>query len=201
MNLNSLLHLNGKKLILASGSPRRSSLLSLVGFNFEIITSDINEDDEKYTIPEVYVLELSQKKAARVAEKINDGFIVGADTIVVLDDKILGKPRNAKHAKKMLQTLSGRTHTVVTGFSIIEKPSGRVVNEYEKTDVTFRELSEDEIDAYVKTKSSLDKAGAYGIQDHGAVFVSRVNGCFYNVMGFPISRFYASFQSFIQMFN
>lgn len=198
MNLNSLLNLDGKKLILASSSPRRSTLLKLVGFDFEVIASELAEGDEEYTVPEVHVLELSRKKALKVAENIKDGLIIGADTIVVLDDTILGKPANSKHAKEMLRQLSGQTHIVYTGFTIVEKPPGNIVSDYEKTEVSFRELEAEEIEQYVKTESSLDKAGAYGIQDHGALFVSKVNGCFYNVMGFPVTKFYKTLRSFLE---
>jgi len=184
------LGLREKRIVLASASPRRASLFELAGFRFEVQPSEINERDEVYTIPEVQVLELSQKKAWKVAETTKDGLVIGADTIVVLDGRTLGKPENADNARAMLRDLSGRTHIVFTGFTIIEQPAGEIVSDYERTEVTFRALSDSEIDAYVETGSPLDKAGAYGIQDHGALFVSKVSGCFYNVMGFPLSRFY-----------
>ncbi|HEX9652136.1 MAG TPA: Maf family protein [bacterium] len=193
-----LVNLNGKRLILASGSPRRSQLLKLIGLDFEVIDSKVNERDEEYTIPEVHVLELAQKKAQKVAENITDGIIIGADTIVVLDNEILGKPDSATAAQKMLRQLSGQTHRVYTGFALIERPSGTILSDYEQTQVTFREIADDEIAHYVATESPLDKAGAYGIQDQSAVFVSRIDGCFYNVMGFPLAKFYWRLQSFLK---
>lgn len=197
MNINTLLNLNGKRLVLASASPRRAYLFELVGFDFEVMVSDVDEDNEEYSMPEVHVLELSQKKAWKVAETIKDGLIVGADTIVVLDKEIFGKPGNADEAAQMLRRLSGRTHTVYTGFTIIEKPGGKIASDYDRTDVRFRHLSQQEITEYVKTRNSLDKAGAYGIQDQGALFVSGVNGCFYNVMGFPVTKFYETLRRFL----
>jgi septum formation protein len=192
-----VISLNGKRLILASSSPRRAQLLKLIGLEFEVVASQLNEDEEIYTIPEVHVLELAQKKALKVAETIDDGVVVGADTIVVLEGEILGKPASAREAHKMLRQLSGKTHTVYTGFALVERPSGNMLSDYERTQVTFRELTEEEIARYVNTESPLDKAGAYGIQDQSAVFVTRVHGCFYNVMGFPLAKFYTRLQSFI----
>ena len=199
MNTNRLLNLNGTKVILASGSPRRKSLFELMGFEFEVITSDVDEKEEEYIYPEVKVLELSYKKAAKVAENVKEGIVVGADTIVVLDDNVLEKPEDNQQAKKMLRTLSGRTHTVYTGFSILQKPEGRCVSEYSKTEVSFRDLKDDEIDAYIATKSPFDKAGGYGIQDFGALFVNKVDGCFYNVMGFPVTKFYSTMRQFMNL--
>lgn len=193
-----MLNLNGRKLILASASPRRANLLKLLGLDFEIIDSHLNENEESYTMPEVHVLELAQKKALKVADKIGEGVIVGADTIVVLNKKILGKPKNVREAKIMLAELSGKTHSVYTGIAFVEKPSGNSFSDYEKTEVTFRELQQNEIDEYVKTGSPLDKAGAYGIQDLSAVFVTKVDGCFYNVVGFPITKFYNAMRDFLK---
>lgn len=198
MNINKLLNLNGTKIILASGSPRRKSLFELMGFNFEVITSNVDENEEEFVYPEVKVLELSYKKAMRVAENVSEGIIVGADTTVVLDDEVLDKPENEKQAKTMLRQLSGHTHTVYTGFTMLKKPDGRSVSEYDKTEVTFRDLDDDEIDAYIATKSPFDKAGGYGIQDFGALFVQKVNGCFYNVMGFPVTKFYSTMRRFLE---
>ncbi len=197
MNLNQLLKLDDRPIILASGSPRRASLFELMGLQFEVQVSDVDENSEEYLVPEVHVLELSYKKASKVAEVSNDGLIVGADTIVVLDDETLGKPSDRKDAHKILRRLSSRTHAVYTGYTIIEKPSGRSTSEYARTEVTFRELTDIEIEAYIATGSPMDKAGAYGIQDHGALFVTKVEGCFYNVMGFPITSFYQTLTRFL----
>lgn len=196
-----MLNLNGHRLILASSSPRRAELIKLFGVTFEIIHSEVDEENEHYTMPEVQVLELAQKKAFGVAAKINRGFIIGADTVVVLDNEILGKPRNSSDAKKMLSRLSGKSHTVYTGYAISHEPSGEMISDYEKTEVRFRDLSFDEIEAYVKTGNPLDKAGAYGIQDQSAIFVKSIDGCFYNVMGFPISKIYQRLSFFAEKYN
>ncbi len=192
-----MIDLNGKRLILASSSPRRAQLLKLIGLEFEIIESKLNERDEVYTVPEVHVLELAEKKARKVAENISDAIIVGADTIVVLNNQMLGKPQTTNEARAMLRKLSGKTHTVYTGLAIIDKPSENVISDYERTRVTFRELNDQEIEQYVQTQSPMDKAGAYGIQDQSAVFVTKIDGCFYNVMGFPLAKFYQTLQTFL----
>ena len=198
MNEGSFLNLDGKKLILASASPRRENLLKMIGFDFERVDSQIDEQSEVYTIPEVHVLELAQKKAFKVAEKINSGLIIGADTIVVLNNIILGKPKDAKQAKEILKQLSDRTHTVYTGFTIVEKPSGGMVSEFEKALVSFRKLEDEEIIRYVQSGSPFDKAGGYGIQDQGALFVEKIDGCFYNVMGLPLTKLYQALGKFIR---
>ena len=198
MNNSSFLNLDGKKLILASASPRRENLLKMIGFDFEVVDSQVDEQSEVYTIPEVHVLELAQKKALKVAEKIKSGLIIGADTIVVLNNQILGKPKDAKQAKEILRQLSDRTHTVYTGFTIVEKPSGEMVSEFEKTLVSFRKLADAEIVRYIQSGSPLDKAGGYGIQDQGALFVEKIDGCFYNVMGLPVTKLYQALGKFIR---
>ncbi len=196
-----MLNLYGKKLILASISPRRAQLLRLIGLEFEVRDSQVNECNETYSIPEVHVLELAQKKALKVAENLKEGLIIGADTIVVIDNNILGKPRNTSQAAEMLRQLSGRIHTVYTGFAVVDKPSGMMICDYEKTQVTFRSIGNEEIEQYIKTDNPLDKAGAYGIQDKSAIFVNKVNGCFYNVVGFPLTKFYVLLRSFCNKIN
>lgn len=124
-------------------------------------------------------------------EKVNKGIIITADTIVVLEKKILGKPINKKDAYHILKTLSGKTHTVYTGYSIYNFMNNKLISEMEKTKVTFRELTEKEIKEYINSGSPMDKAGAYGIQDDfGAVFIKKINGCYYNVVGLPLSKLY-----------
>ncbi len=189
--------LNGS-LILASESPRRAQLLSLVGFHFEVRPSKIDEDSIQETDPVRHVLFLSLAKATEVAKDIDRGLVVGADTIVVLDKHILGKPANAEEASDMLRRLSGRTHRVYTGFAIVEKPGGRIASDYEMTKVRFRDLRDWEIESYVRTQNPMDKAGAYGIQDQSAVFADRIEGCFYNVVGFPLTKFYTTLLAFVQ---
>jgi len=137
-------------------------------------------------------------KASEVAARLQKGIVIGADTIVVLDHHVLGKPTSKDDAKRMLKLLSGREHSVYTGFALIDVESKKHVAGVEETKVRFRKLEEHEIIAYVNSGSPMDKAGSYGIQDDfGAVFVEKVNGCFYNVVGFPLARFYSTLQRFI----
>jgi septum formation protein len=187
----------GKRIILASASPRRSNLLKQIGMQFSVDESNVPEDTAGYDSPGEIVLDLSRKKASEVASRYDEALVIGADTIVVLDGEVLGKPVDAPDAARMLRLLSGRTHEVYTGFCIIEKPGGRSAADLEKTSVTFRPLSGEEIEAYVRSGSPMDKAGAYGIQDDfGAIFVERIEGCFYTVVGFPLTRFYMRFKEF-----
>jgi septum formation protein len=188
-----------KKLILASASPRRQLLLRQIGLQFEVRESGAEETVPDGTHPEAYVKMLSERKASAVAAHERHAIIIGADTIVVINDTILGKPQDNAEAAKMLKTLSGRTHKVYTGFTLLDRPSGKMTSAVEVTNVTFRTLDDDEIEAYVNSGSPMDKAGAYGIQDdYGAVFVSRIEGCFYNVVGFPLAKFYITLQQFQQ---
>ncbi len=187
-----------KRLILASSSPRRQHLLRQLRLAFETMPSDVDEDLGNPADPEQHVRSLSFQKASAVAGRIPDGIIIGADTIVVMDHHILGKPKSADHAVAMLENLSGRSHEVFTGFTLFDKPSGRSVTEVERTIVKFRPLKTTEILEYVAGGSPMDKAGAYGIQDDmGAIFVESVHGCFYNVVGFPLTRFYLTLQKFL----
>jgi septum formation protein len=185
------------RLILASSSPRRANLLRQLGLEFEIIPSSVEENVNGYRSPIRLVTSLAREKAAEVASKVASGVIVGADTVVVLDGKQLGKPRDAAEAKQMLTLLSGREHCVYTGFTLLHMPSRQSITDYEVTRVKFRLLSPEEVEAYVRSGSCFDKAGAYGIQDDfGAVFVERIDGCYYNVVGFPLTKFYLTWQEF-----
>jgi septum formation protein len=184
--------------ILASQSPRRAQLLSLIGLQFRIVPSEFDESSLNETDPIKHVMKSSCAKAQDVAGRSNNGTIIGADTVVVLDGNILGKPSDEAHAIEMLHRLSGRTHEVFTGFTLIQMPEGRAISAYERTKVHFRELEDWEIADYVDSKSPMDKAGAYGIQDQSAVFVDRIDGCFYNVIGFPLTKF---FKTCVEFFN
>ena len=175
------------KIILASASPRRRELLAQIGLEFEVITSDTDESFENSMPVEEIVKKLALEKAHAVAEQVSDNsIIIGADTVVYYDGIILGKPQNEAQARDMLTMLSGNTHQVLTGFAVIRLGDNKVVAHYEKTNVTFRLLSEDEIDNYIKTKEPFDKAGGYGIQGLGATFVSGINGDYNNVVGLPL---------------
>lgn len=187
-------------LILASKSPRRKKLLEQIGLSFSIMESDINEDSFPLNIdPCDYAMKLAKLKANDIATKISEPTLVlGADTIVVIDGKILNKPADSDNAVAMLSQLSGRTHTVYTAISLVESNSVVSLTDIAATDVTFRNLSKEEILAYVSTGSPLDKAGAYGIQDDfGAVFVSHINGCYYNIVGLPLELLYRMLHNYM----
>jgi len=176
---------------LASKSPRRRKLLKQLNINFKSFSVDMNEVIHPKEAPSKAVLRLSKEKLVLAKEKIKKGAIITADTIVVLDDKIIGKPLNKKDAFKILKTLSGKTHIVYTGYSLYNSFNKKSISEFEKTKVTFRHLTDQEINEYIDSGSPMDKAGAYGIQDDfGAVFISKINGCYYNVVGLPIAKLY-----------
>lgn len=179
-----------RKVILASKSPRRKELLENIGLKFAVAVTDTNEDIvPKNLEPGLYVRELSLLKAnaaAKLADK--HAFVIGADTVVVSDGEILGKPKDKEDAFRMLSSLSGKTHSVYTGVTVVNTDDMSAVSEYEKTDVTFRELTHGEIEYYINHFSVLDKAGAYGIQEYASVFVSRIEGDYFNIVGLPLCR-------------
>lgn len=176
------------KLILASTSPRRAEILRREGIEFEILIPENIEKDELFGDPVSYVLELSRKKAESVAKKVEDGLVLGADTIVVLDDKILGKPKDKKEAKSILKSLSGRYHKVYTGITLIHKKSGKTESDYGCTKVKFNQLKKEDILKYIATGEPLDKAGAYGIQGMGSFLVENIEGDLDNVIGLPLKK-------------
>lgn len=186
-----------KPLILASQSPRRAQLLRHFGFEFDVIPANIDETADASAFPEKLAVDLARQKAQAVADQIKNGFVVGADTLVVLSGEILGKPRDATEAREMLHFLSGNTHEVFTGFAIISRPENLSVIGWERTAVTFRELEDWEINRYIEIDHPFDKAGAYGIQDTSALFVESIHGCYYNVVGFPLTKFYVSLKSLL----
>lgn len=175
-------------MILASASPRRKEILENFGFSFKTITKSVEETSYKGTIEE-RIKEIAEKKARAVAEEFPNENVVGADTMVILDKKILGKPHNKEEAFCMLKSLSGKSHEVITAFSIININKNVVYSDFEVTKVFFKDLSDNEINWYIDTKEPMDKAGAYGIQGKGALFVEKIEGDFFSVMGFPIGKF------------
>lgn len=182
-----------QRLILASQSPRRKFLLQNLGLSFDIIPANIDEDNLPEGItPREVPKYLSQEKAKHVAKKVDgECIIISADTIVAMCDEILNKPTDEADAKRILSKLSGNTHTVFTGVTLINTKTGKMISDVQESQVTFRLLDAKEIDYYISTGSPMDKAGAYGIQDDfGAVFVSRVCGCYYNIVGLPLEMFY-----------
>lgn len=191
-----------KPLILASQSPRRVALLRQIGLAPRIIPSGIAEEFDLSTSPAQNAMRLAHTKALDVGRGVTNAIVIGADTVVVLDGEYLGKPKDPSDATNMLERLSGKTHVVVTGVAILDRPSDRSVVQNEETRVTFRSIPREEIEAYVGQGSPMDKAGAYGIQDdYGAVFVSRIEGCYYNVVGLPLSKFHMMLQEFISQLD
>ena len=175
-------------IILASASPRRSELMTLAGFRFDVICADIDEIVPEKALPQEVVMSLALQKAQAVAKDHRKSAVVGSDTVVALDGKILGKPHSESEAAEMLRSLSGRIHKVFTGVAIV--CGEKVTSFFEETEVEFYPLTDQEILDYVATGEPMDKAGAYGIQGRGAVLVKRINGDYFNVMGLPISKVY-----------
>ena len=178
---------NKPDIILASASPRRKALLEMLGaHSLTVIPAKGEEKIDPALTPEALVKVLSRQKAAEVAAEhaLANAVVIGADTVVVLDGAVLGKPKDEADAKRMLTALSGRSHTVWTGITAIR--GGTSLSRAERTEVFFRPLSEREIDAYIATGEPLDKAGAYGAQDMASLFVERIDGDFFNVVGLPL---------------
>ncbi|MFH1638004.1 MAG: Maf family protein [Candidatus Woesearchaeota archaeon] len=176
-----------RRIILASTSKRREELLKLLDLKFEVIPSSYEEDMSLELPPEGLVKTFALGKAKDVAKK-EKGVIIGVDTIVVHDKKNIGKPKDSEDAKRMLKKFSGKEHHVYSGIAIIDTETGNEIVDHEVTKVFLREMSDEEIDSYVATKEPLDKAGAYGIQGIGSIFVSRVEGCYFNVVGLPLAN-------------
>ncbi|KEO82686.1 hypothetical protein EL26_14060 [Tumebacillus flagellatus] len=175
-------------LILASGSPRRKELLGGLGLTFDILVSEADESFAPGLSPVEIVQELAYRKASVVANTLSGGIVVGADTIVVCDDDILGKPSDAEDAKRMLRRLSGRSHTVYTGIALVDAGEpGRMVRDVSGTEVRFKPLTDEQIDAYVATGEPMDKAGAYGIQGKASQFITGITGDFFTVVGLPVA--------------
>ena len=198
--------MNNKKIILASGSPRRRELLSQIGLSFTVRVSEADEHTEE-TKPEKLVCILSERKALAVWDELTEeekkeSILIGADTVVAVDDRILGKPADETEAFRMIELLQGRSHQVYTGVTILRQGGLQPLEEgtgtcgiqkkqfFEKTDVLVYPMSEEEITAYVKTGEPLDKAGAYGIQGSFAAYIQGINGDYSNVVGLPVGRLY-----------
>lgn len=173
-------------IILASKSPRRRYLLKQAGLFFRVIPSSIDETSVATSSPETYVRVLSEAKAHDVAEKYPDKWVIGADTIVLKDGTILGKPSSQAEARTMLKCLSGQTHQVLTGYAICCRTQKKSFSETIKTDVLFKTLTDEEIEWYIHTREPFDKAGAYAIQGLGTFLVKRINGSYTNVVGLPV---------------
>lgn len=175
-----------KRIILASNSRARADLLKALGIGFEIIPSNVDEKAIPLSKPERYVKKLAYMKAEKVSAGIRSGVVIGADTVIFLGNKIFGKPKGRKRAFYMLKELSGKTHRVLTGICIIDASTGKAMTRSVATRVKFRDLSDDEINLYIRTERPFDKAGAYGLQQNGAMFVESIEGDYSNVVGLPI---------------
>lgn len=191
-----------KKLILGSKSPRRYEILKNAGFDFEVIETECEEKtDFGQSFPEIVKSISKQKNDAVLKMNFGDAIVLTADTMVVLESRILGKPKNETEAAEFLRRLSGNTHSVLTGFCITDTKSGRRITDCEETKVTFTALSEKEIEEYIKTGEPMDKAGAYGIQNRGSVFVEKIEGDYFNVVGLPICEISKLLKSDFEYFD
>jgi len=185
-----------KRIVLASASPRRKQLLEQLGLRFEVESSDYDEEMTSGSEPHEMARELSLGKARTAARKHQNALIIAADTLVVLGDRILGKPHTNSEAREMLRALNGQVHSVITGFTILDAETGKVLSRSVETRVHMRKLTMREIDGYVRTKEPLDKAGGYAIQGRGAVLVERIEGDYSNVVGLPLSALAESLREF-----
>jgi septum formation protein len=174
-------------IILASNSPRRKDLLRLIGVDFSIDPADVDESALPHESPEGYAVRVALEKAHVAAVRAGAGIVIAADTIVALDHEILGKPTDTADAERMLTLLSGKAHRVITGLAVMDAATGKVLTRTSITRVWFRSLGQQEIASYAATGEPLDKAGAYGIQERGALLVERIDGCYTNVVGLPLS--------------
>lgn len=176
-------------------------MLKQLGLAFETVPSSVTEPAFTGKNPVQYARALAKAKASEIAEKYPDSIILGADTIVLINDQVLGKPLDEHHAFVMLRSLSGRYHHVITAFSLHHKNLQIAKDYHIRTQVHFRELLEEEIQYYINTGDPFDKAGAYGIQDYSGVFVDSIKGCFYNVVGLPLSAFYSRLTHLLREFD
>jgi septum formation protein len=187
------------KIILASGSPRRAEILRNAGIPFETLAEVVDESRRPGELRADFLRRLALSKAraaAAIQQDPGDSLFIGADTVVVVGDEILGKPESPDDARRMLRLLSGATHEVHTGLAIIRRPGAAEAVIEEATSVTFAPLSDNEIDAYIATGEPFDKAGAYGIQGIGGRYVTGIDGCYFNVMGLPLARLWVLLRDF-----
>ena len=185
-----------KEVILASASPRRKELLEKIGLRFKVEPSNYEEDIPSELEPHELAQKISLEKAKVVASKHQNVIVIAADTFIVFGGQILGKPHTENEARKMLEAISGKSHSVITGFSIIDTSKNKTLSKSVETKIYVRKLTLAEIDAYVKSKEPLDKAGAYAIQGLGAVFVEKIEGDYFNVIGLPLSALTEALKEF-----
>ena len=181
---------NSYKIILASQSPRRAEILRMIGVSFKVEPSNIHEEINQKIKQNEIPINLSKAKAEKISHKYPDKIIIGADTVVVFNKKIFGKPKDKNESKKMLKVLSGNCHEVITGVTIMNEKLGIVKTFSETTKVFVQKIPTKQIEFYVNNYNTLDKAGSYGIQEWFSVWIKKINGCYYNVMGLPVSKLY-----------
>ena len=181
---------NNYKIILASKSPRRADILKMIGVSFKVVPSKIKEEINQKIKQNEIPANLSKAKAEKISHKYPDRIIIGADTVVVFNKKIFGKPKDKNESKKMLKALSGNCHEVITGVTIMNEKLGIVKTFSETTKVFVQKIPTKQIEFYVNNYNTLDKAGSYGIQEWFSVWIKKINGCYYNVMGLPVSKLY-----------
>jgi septum formation protein len=182
------------KIVLASASPRRTELMELAGISFEVVPADIDETALSGEMPEEHVLRLAREKASAAAGRAVGRYFIGADTVVVLEGRIMGKPADESEAAEMLRLLSGRSHSVLTGIAVLDRLSGKKVCKCVETKVYFKALTDREILDYIATGCPMDKAGAYAIQGGAIHFVRRIEGSYSNVIGLPMTELYEMLQ-------
>jgi len=176
------------KIILASQSPRRAEILRMIGVNFKVDSCNINEKMNQKIEQNEIAMNISKAKAEKISHKYPDNIIIGADTIVVYNEKIFGKPKDKNESRKMLKALSGNCHKVITGVTIMNKKLGVLKTFSETTKVFVQKIPTKQIEFYINNYNTLDKAGSYGIQEWFSVWIKKINGCYYNVMGLPVSK-------------
>ena len=181
---------NSYKIILASQSPRRAEILRMIGVSFKVESSNIHEEINQKIKQNEIPINLSKAKAEKISHEYPDKIIIGADTIVVFNKKIFGKPKNKNESKKMLKALSGNCHKVITGVTIMNEKLGVIKTFSETTKVFVQKIPTKQIEFYLNNYNTLDKAGSYGIQEWFSVWIKKINGCYYNVMGLPVSKLY-----------
>jgi len=195
--LSLLKNIDDFDIILASQSPRRYELLKMIGLNFRVRPSHIEEIFNNRLSPVEYALNNAEKKGRSVAKNFPNSLVISADTIVVHKKEILEKPTDETHAREILKKLSGKTHEVVTGFGLSLQSKNKFIFGYEITKVTFRNLSQYEISAYIDTGEPFDKAGGYGAQGVGSLLIKQVEGCYFNVVGLPLANLFSTLDKFL----
>jgi septum formation protein len=195
--LSLLKNIDQYDIILASQSPRRYELLKMIGLNFKVRPSHIEEVNKDNLSPVDYTLNNARIKGLSIAEKSPDSIVISADTIVVYNGEILEKPNDEAHARVILKKLSGKTHQVVTGFGFTHAAKNTYLFDHELSKVTFRNLSQKDISAYINTGEPFDKAGGYGAQGMGSLLIKSIEGCFYNVVGLPLANFFVTLDEFL----